>query len=506
MTTTFDAARFFSVEARTGLPAGDAFVEDTAPQIADAAARALRVFPAYAALSDAARADLLRALAAGLEAHRGALVAIADRETALGQGRLNGEIDRTAFQLRAIADHVADGRHRRTQRDAALPGPPPAGRPSLIRTFVPIGPVAVFAASNFPFAFSVLGGDTAAALGAGNPVIVKAHPAHPALSHETLRIARAVLAAQSMPEDVLQMVQGPSPSVGVSLVQEPAIAAVSFTGSLAGGRALQSAINERANPIPFFGELSSVNPVVAWPSVLATSGDELAAKLAASITLGSGQFCTSPGILILFEHRASRSFIDKLASALASSATHPMLTPGIRQGYERRLGELLQLSTVTLRTGGPSAAQAPAPTLIEIPPEELLRSATAHEEVFGPCCVVAVARDAGQVADILRAVGGSLTVTCWADASDAPLAREVIMAASMIAGRLLLNGVPTGVAVAPGQQHGGPWPSSSRQDTTSVGLAAIDRFIRPIAIQDAEGAIDLLPGMLRTTIDTIPTA
>jgi NADP-dependent aldehyde dehydrogenase len=506
MTTSIDASRFFSIDARTGLPTGEAFPEDDAASIAAAAARALAAFPGFARTPDRVRAELLRDLAVALEAKRDALVLLGDRETALGPARLQGEIDRTAFQLRAFADYVQSAQYRRTQRDAALPGPPPAGRPALIRTFIPIGPVAVFAPSNFPFAFSVLGGDTASALAAGNPVVVKAHPAHPALSRATIQLAHEVLARHGLPEDVLQMVQGASHAVGIALVTNPAIAAVGFTGSLSGGRALQQAINTRDVPIPFFGELSSINPIVAFPSALAAASTDLAAKLAGSIALGSGQFCTSPGVLLLVEHPASRAFVGHLATALNQTTTHPMLTRGIREQFDQRLRSVLAIRTAVLRAGGPSDGIAPTPTLIEVVPEEFLRSESLRHEVFGPCCIVVVARDSAQLSEALDAIGGTLTVTVWAGAGDAESAAPAIEHAMLISGRLLIGGVPTGVAVAPAQQHGGPWPSSSRPDTTSVGLAAINRFMRPIAIQDAALADEWLPATVREAIAALPTS
>lgn len=471
-----------------------------AADISQVAARASAAFAAFVNLPDRARAELLRALADRLESHREALVAIADRETSLGPPRLSGEIDRTAFQLRAFADHVADGAHRRTVRLPAVSGAPPSGRPALVRTWIPIGPVAVFAPSNFPFAFSVLGGDTASALAAGNPVVVKGHRGHAELSLAVWRLAREALRAHGLPEDVLQLVQGASHAAGTALVAAPEIAAVGFTGSLAAGRALQQAIHEREAPIPFYGELSSINPVVGLPAALAASGADLAARLAGSITLGSGQFCTSPGVLLLLDHPASRTFLELLAAALRQATTHPMLTPGIREQFERQVGHVIGDPRVARRAGGPSAGFGPAPTLVEVTADTLLAEPRLREEIFGPYCVAVTARDVGQMVQALAALGGNLTVTIWADAADGALARPIVAQAVAMAGRVLFAGVPTGVAVAPAQQHGGPWPSSSRPDTTSVGLAAIDRFMRPITLQDLPDALDVLPAGLQAAL------
>lgn len=492
---------FTSIDARTGQPIGEPLHEHAPADVAAAARRAAAAFPSFADVSDRIRAAFLKSLALVLEAHRDSLIDVADRETALGRPRLSGEIDRTTFQLRALADYVSDGAHRQTQRDEAIGEPAPKGRPLLIRTLVPIGPVAVFAPSNFPFAFSVLGGDTAAALAVGNPVIVKAHPAHPALSVEVHRLASERLRDHGLSRDVLQLVQGPSADVGVALVTAPEIAAVAFTGSLAAGRALQRAINGRDTPIPFYGELSSVNPIVAFPRALHERGEALPAALAASITLGAGQFCTSPGVLILQESSESRLFLGRLAEALKQAKTHPMLTTGIREHFERRLAEILGSSHATLLAGGPSGDALPAPTLLEIPAAEFMANPALREEIFGPCCLAVVARDAAEMERVLASVEGSLTVTIWAAAEDAAAAQPIVARAARIAGRVLFAGVPTGVAVTAAQHHGGPWPSSTRPDTTSVGLRAVDRFLRPIALQEPPAALELLPPGLREAME-----
>lgn len=467
---------------------------------AQAPARAARVTALMASLSDEAKAGLLDALAGALEDRRAALIEIADRETALGPVRLSGELDRTAFQLRAFAGHVAAGAHRRTLRQPAVSGPPPQGRPALVRTHVPIGPVVVFAPSNFPFAFSVLGGDTASALAAGNPVIVKGHRGHPELSAAVWRVAQDVLAARRLPGDVLQLVQGASRADGTSLVTAPEIAAVGFTGSLAAGRDLLAAIHRRETPIPFFGELSSVNPVIGFPAALQARGADLAGALAASITLGAGQFCTNPGVLVVLNQPSSFAFLEHLADRLRLSHTHRMLTPGIREQYEARLAGLAASASAAVRAGGASTAGEPLPTLVEVPARAFVADAGLRDEVFGPCCVAVIAEDVGEVLAVLDATGGNLTTTIWAEASDHDLARPVVEKALTTAGRLLFAGVPTGVAVSAAQQHGGPWPSSSRPDTTSVGLSAIDRFMRPITLQDLPQDLAVLPAALRTAL------
>lgn len=489
--------RFFSIDARTRLPVGDALWESSAAEISAAVERAEGCVAALADVPDRGRATLLRSLAEVIESNRERLIDLGDQETALGRPRLSGEIDRSTFQLRAFADYIAHGAHRSTQLDDAIEAPAPRGRPALIRTRVPLGPVAVFAPSNFPFAFSVLGGDTAAALAAGNPVVVKAHPAHPRLSLEVFRLAREVIEAQGLPEGVLQLVQGPSPEVGVALVAEPGIQAVAFTGSARAGRALRQIINMRRRPIPFYGELGSLNPVIGFPRALAEGGRELALKLAGSITLGAGQFCTSPGVLLVMDHSESRNFTSLLADCLRQAKTHPMLTQGIRENFDLAIKQVAGSAHATLLAGGPSGESEPMPTLIEVPIAEFVKNEALHDEIFGPFCLVITARDANEMGAALEAIGGSLTATIWASETEAAVARPVVAQAARIAGRVLFSGVPTGVAVTAAQQHGGPWPSSTRPDTTSVGLAAIDRFLRPICLQDPPGFAGLLPPNLQ---------
>lgn len=424
------------------------------------------------------RAVLLRGLALALEGARAELVPLADAETSLGPARLNGELDRTAFQLRAFADLAAAGVPFDILDDPAVPGPPPGGHPRLTRVSVPLGPVAMFAASNFPFAFSVLGGDTASALAAGCPVVVKAHPGHPRLSRATAALASDVVAAQGLPAGVFGLVEGAEPAFGAALVRDPRIAAVAFTGSVKGGVALWREANARPRPIPFYGELGSVNPVVALPSALAADGPALAAALAASVTLGCGQFCTSPGLVLVHDDPASEAFVQALAQALAAATPHAMLNDGIRAGFEAGVARL--------------AAEPGVQRLVEAR-AQLFRTDAAtfvarpalHDEVFGPCALVVTVRSLDDIESVLQAVGGSLTVTLWGAAEDTPANRRLVRAAQRIAGRVLFAGVPTGVAVCAAQQHGGPWPSSTAPASTSVGHAALQRFLRPVALQDA---------------------
>ena len=460
---------------------------DNIPADIDALARAAHAaFAAWGASDAATRAALLRGLADALEANRERLVPLADEETHLGPVRLNGEFDRTAFQLRGFATQVEQGAAFTSTDDPAVPGAPPGGHPHLLRTRVPLGPVAMFAASNFPFAFSVLGGDTASALAAGCPVVVRAHSGHPGLSREVAALAAGVVAAQGLPSGVFGLVDRPGNDVGAALVAHPLITAAAFTGSVRGGLALEKIAQARPRPIPFFGELGSVNPVVALPAALATRGDELAKGLAGSITMGCGQFCTSPGVILVPTGADGDAFVAALVAALRSAPTHAMLTPQMRAGFEAGRAAWAAHPALQALLAEPAAEGAlPRPFLAQVEAATFIADAHLHEEVFGPAALVVRVADTAQAIDVLRAVGGTLTVTIWGadEASEANTA--LVRAAAQVAGRVLFAGFPTGVAVTAGQQHGGPFPSSTQPVTTSVGWAAMDRFLRPVALQDA---------------------
>lgn len=429
------------------------------------------------------RAALLNGLADALQAQCDELVAIADRESGLGSARLTGEVARTAFQLRGFANEVAAGVPYRQIDDAAVAGQPPAGRPRLTRVLRPLGPVAMFSASNFPFAFSVLGGDTASALAAGCSVVVKAHSGHPELSRAVFELARQVLKAQGLPEGVLTLVEGASRGAGGQLVQHPDIAAVAFTGSYQGGTALWKLANERARPVPFFGELGSINPLLALPAALDKDAEGLADTLAASVTLGCGQFCTSPGVIIVLPGASTDAFIRHLANRLQPIKTHRMLTTSMHSGFEQASAAVAQHATALF---APAAnGDGPAPRLFETSAEAFIAEVHLREEMFGPAALVVRARDTAQIVATLEAIGGTLTTTLWGAEEPSADNRALVDAAQRISGRILFNGVPTGVAVCHAQQHGGPWPASTAPQTTSVGYAALERFLRPVALQDA---------------------
>ena len=430
------------------------------------------------------RADLLDGLADALDRERGGLVALADIETHLGPARLNGELDRTTFQLRAFASQARSGVLFATIDDAAIAGPAPRGRPHLTRVQLPLGPVAVFSASNFPFAFSVLGGDSASALAAGCPVVVRAHPAHVSLSRAVHELARRVLNSLDLPEGLIGHVDADGYEAGLQLVGHPGIAAVAFTGSLAGGQALAGEIQMRARPIPFYGELGSINPVVVMPEALAQSGADDAKALAMSITQGAGQFCTSPGLLVMLDTPEAHLFVGQLAQQVDGVDLHAMLSSRIQAGFDAGVNALEnhpEVRVMTRRAAGPVSAGFVGLTSATA----FLEYSDLRHEVFGACCLCVLADSIEQICAVLDAVGGSLTVTLWGAQCDNERNHQLLHAARKIAGRVLFKGVPTGVAVSHAQHHGGPWPASTQPLFTSVGLAATQRFLRPLALQDA---------------------
>jgi acyl-CoA reductase-like NAD-dependent aldehyde dehydrogenase len=482
-----------SYQARTQQVLGESLPETSPTQLNDAVVAAHQAFDIWQASSGDARAALLDGLALVLQDAREELVALADEETGLGPVRLNGELDRTAFQLRRFAQLARDGAAFAFTDDPAVAGAPPQGHPPMMRVRVPLGPVAMFSASNFPFAFSVLGGDTASALAAGCTVVVKAHSGHLQTSERVFQLTQSVLKAQHLPAGVVQKVQGEGNAIGAALIQHPRIAAGAFTGSTRGGAALRDLALSRARPIPFYGELGSINPVVATPHALAQGGEALAQTLAGSITLGCGQFCTNPGLLVFQRSAQSSAFVAQLVQALQAQRPHVMLTQGMRAALDRGVAAQLQAGAQPL-VHQPVDALSPHPFLAEVDAATFIAQPVLHDEVFGPASLIVWTDSVDQTLDVLQAVGGSLTVAVWG--ADEPTAdvRRLVRGAMAIAGRVLFAGVPTGVAVTQAQHHGGPWPASTEPLTTSVGDAAMDRFLRPVCLQDMPSWLQHLKG------------
>ncbi|MFJ4862998.1 aldehyde dehydrogenase (NADP(+)) [Streptomyces sp. NPDC088748] len=493
MTTT----SVWSVDPRTGKQREQVAVEAT-PQEVDEAVRAAHA--TRGALADAtARAAFLRTAAALLDEAAAHVIEAADAETALGPGRLTGELARTTGQLRAFADAVDAGAYLDIRIDRADPALSPP-RPELRRYKVPLGVVAVYAASNFPLAFSVPGGDTASALAAGCPVVVKAHPDHPATSELCASLLRRAAVATGLPAEVVSVVHGFD--AGLELIRHPLVAAAGFTGSIRGGRALFDAAAARPVPIPFHGELGSLNPVVVTPAAAAERAEEIGSGLAGSVTLGVGQFCVKPGLVLVPEGPDGDRVADGLTKALGETEPGVLLDHRMRDNFVSGVRERAALpgvdAPVTPGSGGEHTVGA---GYLTVRAENLLEGGAYDlllEECFGPVTVVVRYADQDQAGAVLGRLGGNLSATLQLSAAEtegAPgPAAELIGQVTGLAGRIVVNGWPTGVAVAPAQHHGGPYPAATSH-STSVGGTAIERWLRPVAYQSVPDA--LLPAELR---------
>jgi len=454
----------------------------------DAAAGAARAFGHPDAVP--MRIEALRAVADALDAAADELVPIAMAESHLPEGRLRGELTRTTYQLRLFADYLAEGSWAEVTIDSADPDWVLGAKPDLRRLLVPVGPVAVYGASNFPFAFSAAGGDTASALAAGCPVVLKAHPGHPQLSRRTGEIVSAALVSAGAPEGTFSVVEGLE--AGKQLITEPAIKAGAFTGSIPAGRALYDAAAARPEPIPFYGELGSLNPVFVTERAVKARGAEIASGFIGSYTLGVGQFCTKPGLLFLPE---GHGLLDDIVTAAEQVEAAPMLNERVASGYAGRLGDVSAVAGVQVLVPG-STGDAPKPALAATDVPTLLANQDALlAECFGPFSLVVTYADEDQLLAAARAFEGNLTATIHGEDDDAAELAELVYALQSRAGRLLWNGWPTGVAVTWAMQHGGPYPATTASVHTSVGPTAIRRFLRPISYQNMPDAA--LPKVLR---------
>jgi NADP-dependent aldehyde dehydrogenase len=466
----------------------------------DAAARAAeRAFEPYAALPAARRADFLRAIAQQILALGDRLLDRAAAETALPAARLESERARTVSQILLFAELIEEGSWVGARIDRALPERRPAPRPDIRRMLVPLGPVAVFGASNFPLAFSVAGGDTISALAAGCPVVVKAHPAHPGVSELAASAIRTAARETRMPEGVFGMVQGPSPEVGVTLVTHPVIRAVGFTGSLAAGRTLFDAAALRPEPIPVYAEMGSSNPVFLLPGALGERAEAIARGLAASVTLGAGQFCTNPGLVVLVSSPEASAFLQAAGRILAETPPGTMVHAGIKEAYDQGIVELSRISGVSVasRAQGPGArpdTEAHAALLLT-DARTFAGSPRLSAEIYGPATVAVRCGSRHELLDLARSLHGHLTATIHGTEGDLVEFAELPAILSRKAGRLVFNGFPTGVEVCHAMHHGGPYPATTDARATSVGTAAIHRFARPVCYQDFPEAA--LPEELR---------
>jgi alpha-ketoglutaric semialdehyde dehydrogenase len=455
------------------------------PELVDAAVRAAeQAFSSYGYSTRADRAKLLRTIATEIDARGADITAIGVRETGLPEMRLNGERGRTVGQLQLFADLLDAGDYLDRRYDEALPDREPLPRPDLRLMQRPIGPVGVFGASNFPLAFSTAGGDTAAALAAGCPVVVKGHSAHPGVSDVVAQAIDAAIKACGVHPGTFSQIQGGNRSVGQALVTHPLIKAVGFTGSLAGGRALFDLCAARSEPIPFYGELGSVNPMFLLPAALAARGDAIADGWAQSLTMGAGQFCTNPGIAVTVGGDETNAFSSRVQEALSESNAQTMLTDGIASAYYEGQDRVQSTSGVRelLRTSCDN--RNATPSLFAVSGKDWLNNEALGEEVFGPLGVVVSAADAAEMTAIADSLQGQLTCTLHMDDDDTELARSLMPILERKAGRILANGFPTGVEVCDSMVHGGPYPASTNFGATSVGTMSIRRFLRPVAYQN----------------------
>lgn len=448
-------------------------------------------FWTYAYTSRATRAAFLNAIAEEIEARAEAITEIGTSETGLPVARLQGERGRTTGQLRLFASHIDAGTYLDKRHDAAQPERQPAPRPEIVMVQQPIGPVAVFGASNFPLAFSVAGGDTAAALAAGCPVVVKGHSAHPGTSEIVAEAIKAAVERCNMPKGVFSLIQGGTRDVGQAVVQHPLIKAVGFTGSLAGGRALFNLCAARPEPIPFFGELGSVNPMFVLPEAALARAESLGQGWAASLTMGAGQFCTNPGIAVVVDSPAADRFIAATQEALGKVAPQTMLTDGIAQAFHDGQSQMAARNAVRAVVNAPASGRSAAPALFETTGEAFMADAGLGHEVFGPLGLVVRVGSTDEMVALAKSFEGQLTVTLHMDAADLPTAQALRPVLERKAGRLLVNGFPTGVEVVDSMVHGGPYPASTNFGATSVGTLSIRRFLRPVAYQNMPA--DLLP-------------
>jgi NADP-dependent aldehyde dehydrogenase len=482
--SSLGTAKFRSTAPASGEPLEPAYAEATPQEIERAVALADSCVEYLTSVPAAQIAGLLNRIAVEVEALGDALIDRAAKETGLPVARLTGERTRTIGQLRLFAELVRDGSWKGVRRDAALQDRQPARRPDLRRTLVPIGPVAVWPASNFPLAFSVAGGDTASALAASCPVIVKAHPGHPGTSELTATAVVRAIAANALPAGMFALLQGASPEVSLALIQNPQIAAGAFTGSLAAGRALFDAAARRPVPIPFFAEMGSVNPLVLLPEILEQGGEAIAEGLFQSVTLGFGQLCTCPGLVLAVEGPALDRFAQALRTRFQAGALGAMLTPSIARSYRSAVERIAGLAGVTTYRNPEFASRDGVPVLFETTDQTFLANEDLRHEVFGPATILVRCASSKRLLELTKHLEGSLTATIHGTNRDLQANRPLLALLTRKAGRLVFNGFPTGVEVCASMQHGGPYPATTDPRFTSVGSTAIERFARPLTFQD----------------------
>ncbi len=457
---------------------------------------AWKAFHIYRKYSLRQRADFMRAIAKEMEALGDELLQVTGEETHLPEARLKNERARTIFQLNSYADACEKGDWLDARIDVANPDRNPP-RPDIRKMLIPLGPVVVFGAANFPFAYSTAGGDTATALAAGCPVIVKAHPAHPQTSELVAKAILKAAVACYMPSGIFAHVYGASFDVGKALVEHPYTRGVGFTGSFTGGKQLFDWANQRKSPIPVFAEMSSINPVFLLPGKMKEGAADVAKMYAGSITVGVGQFCTNPGLIIGIDNDDLQQFMDGLSEEIKSAGSGNMLNPGIFKNYvEKRANALSQqdVETVAVSSAEPIINQG-LPTIAATSAQAFINNTLLHQEVFGPYSLIIRCKDMGEMLEVARHIEGQLTATLMATAVDIKNSEELVEVVKNMCGRFILNSVPTGVEVCLSMQHGGPFPATTDSRFSSVGADAIKRFARPMSFQNWSN--ELLPEELK---------
>lgn len=476
--------QFRASDPRTGTQLEPAFFEATSADVDAAVAEAEHAFKTYGQSPSEQRAKFLRAIADEIVALGAPLLERASAETGLPMARLEGERARTVGQLRLFADYLDEGSWVEARIDTGDPARTPLPKPDLRRMLVPLGPVAVFGASNFPLAFSVAGGDTVSALAAGCTVVFKAHPAHPGTSELAAGAIARAAAAADVPAGVFSLLHGWSHDVGLSLVRHPRIMAVGFTGSLRGGRAIFDAAAARPEPIPVYAEMGSINPVFLLPSAMAERSAALAQGLATSIAMGVGQFCTNPGVIVGVRGVAFDNLATDLAAQVEKLQPGVMLYGQLRDGYTKAIERAGAKAEVLARGGNGDDALRAQPALLRTDGARFLADRELREEMFGPVSVVVAASDYMELERVAEGLEGQLTATIHGTPEELHSHARLVEILTRKVGRLLFNGFPTGVEVGHAMQHGGPYPASSDSRSTSVGTAAITRFARPVCYQN----------------------
>ncbi len=487
------------IDPRTGSELEPTFGLGTEADVSEAARLAAEAFATYRETGPKERAAFLDQIADNIDALGDTLVERVQLETGIIEPRVRGELARTTNQLRMFAALVREGSWIGARVDTALPDRAPLPRPDIRQRKVPVGPVAVFGASNFPLAFSVAGGDTAAALAAGCPVVVKAHSAHPGVSELVAGAIAQAVAQHDLPEGTFSMLFGSGPTVGIALVSDPRIKAVGFTGSRGAGVALMAAAAARPVPIPVYAEMSSINPVFLMPGALAADADGLGKAFVGSLTMGVGQLCTNPGLVFAVDGPDLEAFVASASAAVSESVALPMLNSGIQKSYVDGVGHLQALPDVDEAGTGRPDPELAAPGqahLFVTTAEAFVAESALQEEVFGSSSVVVRVPDVDSFAAVATSLEGQLTATIHAAQSDHAAAAPLVPVLEDKVGRILFNGWPTGVEVGHAMVHGGPFPATADGRSTSVGTLAIERFLRPVAYQN------LPAGLLPAAVDT----